>query len=830
MGRKFLIKFILLFIIFFGVTSTFLLSGQRDFNQRYELLYQVEDEGQALAISKTYNILLSSVSDYGIASYEVQTYQQYESLKSLGFVDNSSSSVIQGKFDTTTDPYYNNQYAIELMKIDLAWTITEGNADVLVAIIDTGIDTDNPEFSNRLSALSYNAKTEQIGLSYVEDDTGHGTNVAGVIGANKDNSIGIAGIVQLSQLLIIKANNPDDPATPENEEESFSDSTIIEAIYYAADRGADVINLSLGGSSINPLMQNAINYAYDRDAIIIAASGNDGTAEVFYPASYNHVISVGAVDDTNTIWSLSNHNAFVDIAAPGVQIVTTDVDNLYGYATGTSLSAPQVTGVVALMRGYLTTYTIDEIIDQLFQTAIDKGAVGRDDYYGYGVIDAYQAVQFQYVTITFDTDGGTIISPIVVQSNQIFSVANPVKTGHTFAGWYTESTFTNLFVIGTDTTNISLTLYAKYIPNTYTITFVTEGSAVNPISATYGSTFTLPVSSKEGFVLEGWYLDIEFIQKYTVTQVTSDLTLYAKFEILMHPVDFYVDGAIDSSVLVEHGTTFDLYTPISEFPFIGWYIDPSFQTIYTPSAVFQPLSLYAKFDDNQYAVVYYDGDLSSILKISYVNYGLSVLPPEDATKTSSLSFDFTFIGWSESTSFVTQDLLIYPEFDRQYIPDSIHLLPSVDTIVQGEAWEDGSIDAEDPIITYQVRSDLNSDLPGRYMVYYDIYDGEVILDTKVRVVNVVAIQPEITITLKPDVTTIRVGAIYSDDGAISNVGTIVKSGTVDNDRTGVYTITYTVNYMGFTAVKTKYIYVVTASGEYINQTMYYKKEESGWLA
>ena len=116
------------------------------------------------------------------------------------------------------------------------------------------------------------------------------------------------------------------------------------------------------------------------------------------------------------------------------------------------------------------------------------------------------------------------------------------------------------------------------------------------------------------------------------------------------------------------------------------------------------------------------------------------------------------------------------------------------------------------------------------MVYYDIYDGEVILDTKVRVVNVVAIQPEITITLKPDVTTIRVGAIYSDDGAISNVGTIVKSGTVDNDRTGVYTITYTVNYMGFTAVKTKYIYVVTASGEYINQTMYYKKEESGWLA
>jgi uncharacterized repeat protein (TIGR02543 family) len=825
MGRKFIIKFILLFIIFFGVTSVFLLSGQKDFNQNYELLYQVEDEHQALTISEHYGITLSSVSKYGIASYEVSTYQQYESLKSQGFVDNSSSSIIQGKFDNLT-----TQYAIELMRVDLAWTITSGNANVLIAIIDTGIAINHVEFIGRLSPSSYNAKTKQVGLEEVEDDTGHGTNVAGIIGANKDNNIGIAGIVQLSQLLIIKANNPDDPATPENEEESFSDSSIIEAIYYAADHGADVINLSLGGSEMNPLMQNAINYAYDRDAIVIAASGNDGTSEVFYPASYNHVISVGAVDQTSTICDFSNHNAFVDIAAPGDAIKTTGLNDLYPFISGTSFSAPQVSGVVALMRGYLTTYTIDEIVDQLFQTAIDKGAVGRDDYYGYGVVDAYQAVQFQYVTINFDTDGGTIISPIIVQSNQIFTVANPVKTGHTFAEWYTESTFTNLFVIGTDTTNINLTLYAKYIPNTYTITFVTEGTLVNPMLVTYGSTFTLPDSSKEGFVLEGWYLDTEFTQKYTLTQVTSDLMLYAKFEILMHPVNFYVDGTIDSTVLIEHGTTFDLYTPVSEYPFIGWYIDPTFQTVYSPNAVYLPLNLYAKFDDNQYAVVYYDGDLSTILKISYVNYGLSVLPPEDATKTSSLSFDFTFIGWSESALFITEDLLIYPEFDRQYKPDSIHLLPSIDTIVQGEAWEDGTIDAEDPIITYQVRSNLDTDTPGRYLVYYDIYDGDVLLNTKIRVVNVVALQPEIVITLKPDLTTIRVGTPYADDGATSNVGTIVKSGTVDNDKAGVYTITYTVNYMGFSIVKTKYIYVVTASGEYINQTMYYKKEESGWLA
>lgn len=832
MLSRLLKKLIFLIIILFGVTSIFLSTSESKLNPNYELLYQVKDKNEALAISNNYNIDLTSVSDYGIASYHVSTSHQFEELISVGFVENSTSSTVQGRFDLTNeDPYLDMQYAIELMKVDLAWTITEGNADVVIAIIDTGIDINHDEFIGRLSTLSYNAKTKQTGLQYVSDDTGHGTSVAGVIGANKDNSIGIAGIVQNSQLLIIKANNQDDPLTPnEDESESFTDSTIVEAIYYAADHGADIINLSLGGSSVNTLMQNAINYAYDRDVIVIAASGNDGSSDLFYPASYNHVISVGAVDDTNTIWDLSNHNAFVDIAAPGVGITTTAMNDQYGSSTGTSLSAPQVTGVVALMRGYLTSYTTDEIVDQLFHTAIDKGIIGRDDYYGYGVIDAYEALQLQYVTVTFETYGGTLIDPLVVQANQPFAVSDPIKAGHTFTGWYKESTFTNLFLIGTDTSSINLTLYAKYTPNIYMVTFITEGTSIDPMSITYGSILTLPESIKEGFTLEGWYLDAEFNQKYTVAPVTSDLILYAKFEILLHTVNFYLDGEIDLSIAVEHGATFDLYTPEGEFVFLGWYIDPGFQTVYETSAVYQPLNLYAKFDDNLYAVVYYDGDLTSILKISYVNYGLSVYPPEDATKMSTLSFDFIFIGWSTSTVFVTEDLMVYPEFDKSYKPESIHLLPSLDTITAGESWTDGYIDALDPLITYQVRSDLNTDLPGRYLVYYDIYEGELLLDTKIRIVNVTEKQPEINILLNPDLTTIKAGTTYVDDGATTNLGTIVKSGKVDNKTPGVYTITYTVNYMGLTAIQTKYVYVVTENGEYFSPSIYYKKEESGWFA
>ena len=316
------------------------------------------------------------------------------------------------------------------MDVTEAWTSIDTAADVIVAIVDTGIDTDHEEFTGRILQTSYNARTKVVSetsLSHVEDDNGHGTMVAGIIAANKNNSKGVAGIVQGSKLLVIKANNADNPTTTEDESDSFLESSIAEAIHYARLNGADIINLSLGTSSTNTVTKNAIDQALADGIIIVGASGNDGDTTKYYPASYPGVISVGSVDSVANISSFSNYNDAVDVSAPGSQIVSTTLNNGYASGSGTSFAAPQVAGVLALMKGYFPTLNSSAIITQLQTASVDRGAVGYDQYYGYGIVNAAQALQIQYVTITFDTAGGTAISPLQVVSGYAFNVEDPIK-------------------------------------------------------------------------------------------------------------------------------------------------------------------------------------------------------------------------------------------------------------------------------------------------------------------------------------------------------------------------------------------------------------------
>jgi subtilisin family serine protease len=197
------------------------------------------------------------------------------------------------------------------MKVPEAWLLADGSASVVIAIIDTGIDTDHEEFTGRILPNSYNARTKETSttsLDHIEDDNGHGTMVAGIIAANKNNNKGIAGIVSESSLLIIKANNADNLSTPEDESKEFSDSVIAEGIHYAREQGADIINLSLGSTTQNTIVKNAVTEAQHAGIIIVGASGNDGVSTKYYPASYPGVVSVGSIDETLTISSFSNYN------------------------------------------------------------------------------------------------------------------------------------------------------------------------------------------------------------------------------------------------------------------------------------------------------------------------------------------------------------------------------------------------------------------------------------------------------------------------------------------------------------------------------------------
>ncbi len=724
------------------------------------------------------------------------------------------------------------QYALDIMDIDQAWLFTEGSPDVTIAIIDTGIDVDHPEFVGRLSEESYNARTDEIGLEYVIDDVGHGTGVAGVIGALKDDEFGISGIVQNCELLIIKANEEDDPSTTETDEsESFLDDSINRGIYYAVDHGADVINMSLGGSFANPETKDAVDYARDHDVILVAAAGNEDSDELYYPASFDGVISVSAVDMFRLFDDeYSSYGSEIDVAAPGTDITTTYIDQGYISMSGTSLASPQVAGIAGLLISYYPTESSQDIIDRIIYSAVDAGTSGRDDYYGYGIVNANLAMTMNLVTVTFNTNDGTPIDPIYIYSGHTIDISSPSKDGYTFEGWYKDELFTEAFTMGVDLITEDTTLYAKYSLEIYTIHFVTEGSVVADIQVPYGTVIDIPTSLLAGYRFEGWYWDASFQHVYTGAPVISDAILYARFEPIMHQVTFYSEDEVLSILPVQEGEFFDLLEPeFTEHPFIGWYTDIELTELFEMHPIYNDLNLYAKFNDQVYRITFYKSDLLTIEEESYAHLGDSVIAPDGPIKPSSPSFDYIFTGWSESVDNITESLSVYPAYDSIYKPESIYLLPGLDTVEIGEEWVDGGTSLIDPLLTVNIRSSVDTNENGKYFIFYDIYYSEQLIDIRTRIVNVIDAIPEVVITLNPDVTTINQGDIYEDQGATTNIGEVVSSGVVDTSQSGVYIISYTVSIGDEVFTKSKYVYVIPVVYEITASTLYYQDEKRGWL-
>ncbi|AUD62576.1 hypothetical protein BK010_02855 [Tenericutes bacterium MO-XQ] len=819
------ISFIFIILCFLSVAFF----DGNDYIEPIELMYDVASIEEANEIAKTYHMTLKEFSDYGFAIFETDKKQDIVELESLGFSVNGTLETLENPWQTNVinDPFYSDQYAIPMMEVNHAWAIEEGSPDYLIAIIDTGIDTDHPEFIGRISELSYNPVTEEVGISAVEDDQGHGTSVAGVIGANKNNNQGIAGIVQNSKLLVIKTNSLDNPSTSDDESETYSDANLVKAIRYATLHGADVINMSLGGPGYNNTVQNAINDAHDAGVIVVASSGNSGNDTLQYPASYQNVISVGAVEEDMGITSYSTFNSFVDLSAPGSLIVVTDLDGEYAWASGTSFAAPQVTGSIALMQSYLPELTDNQVIDRLYLTAMDRGEVGEDDYYGWGIINVYQAMLLDPILVTFETYGTTIIEPIEIPKDETFTVNPPTKVGHVFDGWYLDEAYTMFFDMGVDTLNEDTTLYAKFSPRTYIVSFISDGSQVEDIPVLYGETFEVPIPTKEGHSFEGWFYDETFETPYYVKPVTQGFTLYAKFIRTAFIVNFYIDDVLDDYAYVNNGQPIDLYTPIGDNDFIGWYLEPTFITPFEGGNATEDLDLYARFDDGRFVITYYDSDQTSVYLTQYVKEGLNAITPEGPEKPSSPSFDFIFIGWSQDDQNITSDLSIYPIYEATYNNRSITILPSLDTIGLNQSWEDPGILVEDELLSYEVVGSVDHTTLGRYEITYQIYLDDEMIDEMTRYVYVV--EPRVIITLNPDVTTLYEGDTYIDQGAFSNVGEVMSRGNVDTNVRGTYVITYAVIYNEQTYEKNKYVYVLRAPRVNPEETEYIIPEKKEWM-
>jgi len=279
---------------------------------------------------------------------------------------------------TPNDTYYqSHQYGPQTTYTNYAWDIARGSSSQEIAVIDTGVDYRHPDLDGKVIK----------GYDFVDRDydpmdlNDHGTHVAGIAAAETNNATGIAGMAPNTRILAVRALDRNGSGTLSN---------IADAIVYSADSGAEVINLSLGCDCHSTTLENAVNYAWNKGSVVVAAAGNSGVSTTFEPASYPNVIAVGAVDRYDRLASFSNYGTWVDVVAPGVDIASTVTGNRYAYMSGTSMAAPHVAGLAALLAGQgRNNVQIRQAIEQTADRISGSGT-----YFSYGRINSYNAVRY----------------------------------------------------------------------------------------------------------------------------------------------------------------------------------------------------------------------------------------------------------------------------------------------------------------------------------------------------------------------------------------------------------------------------------------------------
>ena len=312
------------------------------------------------------------------------------------------------------DVNYSDQWHLPKISAPTGWDICIGSNTIPIAIIDSGIDPTHPDLVAKLIE----------GYNFVGNNTdthdvlGHGTAVAGVAAAITNNEEGVAGVAWETTIMPLVVLNSNNDAT------SFN---IARAIEFAADAGIRVINMSLGGLSFSTTEQTAINYAWNKGSIIFACAMNNGINTPHYPAACENVVAVSATNSSDTLASFSNYGDWIDIAAPGTSILTTNRYGGYGSWNGTSFSSPIVAGLAALILSVEPDLTNAQVVDLIEQYADDIGDPGYDINFGHGRVN---------VCVSLVAAGGTVPDPDVTAPSA--SITSP-ETGSIMGGVVTVS-------------------------------------------------------------------------------------------------------------------------------------------------------------------------------------------------------------------------------------------------------------------------------------------------------------------------------------------------------------------------------------------------------
>jgi thermitase len=337
--------------------------------------------------------------------------------RSSPYVEYAEPNYIAHAFTIPNDPYWSSQWGLTKIEAPAAWDITTGSSSVIIAIVDSGIDLFHPDLSGKLVS-GYDFVNDD---STPQDDYGHGTHVAGIAAAKTNNGTGVAGLSWNAEIMPVKVLN---------DYGSGNYQDLVNGIIFAANHGADIINLSLGGSAYSSTLKDAVEYAHGLGCVVVAAAGNNNSS-VSYPARYPDVVAVAATDSNDQKAGFSNYGPEVDVAAPGVSIRSTYWwgSSTYGWLSGTSQASPHVAGLAALIWSVSPSLNNTQVESIIKQTADDLGAAGRDHDYGFGRINARRALQAAVPSLVIPPSMAFLTDPDTALSPKILRIGNGAMYG-----------------------------------------------------------------------------------------------------------------------------------------------------------------------------------------------------------------------------------------------------------------------------------------------------------------------------------------------------------------------------------------------------------------
>lgn len=327
-------------------------------------------------------VFKSDRMDYkSLHTYFVQKWSPIYAEPHFMYLTNETSEPLTENVNIPNDLLFSEyQWNLPAIETNRGWNLSKGSKDVIIAVVDTGVDMKHTDLAGQLVS-GYNVVDPS---KEPADDVGHGTHVAGIIGALVNNGEGVAGVSWYNKIMPVKALDGSGSGTT---------YAVAEGIIWATDHGAKVINMSLGNYADSQFLHDAIKYAYDRDVLLVAASGNDNTERPGYPAAYPEVLAVGATNQDMSRADYSNYGEYIDVTAPGTNIASTYPGNQYAALSGTSMASPHVAAMAGLIRSLNPELSNREVMDLMISQAVDLGEKGKDKYFGNGQVDVFRSLE-----------------------------------------------------------------------------------------------------------------------------------------------------------------------------------------------------------------------------------------------------------------------------------------------------------------------------------------------------------------------------------------------------------------------------------------------------